>query len=203
MRAVSPPGIVSTIRQAVRQQDPSLAIQQYVPYGTGLLKSVAPTRLATRLATLFALTSLLLASVGIYGVLAHVVARTRGLTRMAIGATRRSVIGLVLKDGMTWSAAGILVGLIGAFAAATLIAALVWCPGGDPVTFVTVGSAVLLVALAASAIPRARGQHRSDDRDAHRIVLTRAGQAASARVGLFCRNVFQESCAARRSSTPR
>jgi len=154
-----PTSIVSTIRQAVRQQDPSLAIQQVRPLRDWLTESVAPTRLATRLATLFALSALLLASVGIYGVLAYtVVSRTREIgLRMAIGATRRSVIGLVLKDGMTWSAAGILVGLIGAFAAATLIAALLFgVPARDPVTFVTVGSAVLLVALAASAIPAAR-----------------------------------------------
>jgi putative ABC transport system permease protein len=157
-----PTGIVSTIRQAVRQQDPSLAIQQVRPLRDWLAESVAPTRLATRLATLFALSALLLASVGIYGVLAYTVAsRTREIgLRMAIGATRRRVIGLVLKDGMTWSAAGILVGLIGAFTAAHLVAALLFdVPARDPVTFVTVGTAVMLVALAASAIPAVRAVH--------------------------------------------
>jgi putative ABC transport system permease protein len=108
------------------------------------------------------LSALLLASVGIYGVLAYTVAsRTREIgLRMAIGATRRRVIGLVLKDGMTWSAAGILVGLIGAFTAAHLVAALLFdVPARDPVTFVTVGTAVMLVALAASAIPAVRAVH--------------------------------------------
>jgi putative ABC transport system permease protein len=157
-----PTSIVSTIRQAVRQQDPALAIQQVRPLRDWLTESVAPTRLATRLATLFAVSALLLASVGIYGVLAYTVAsRTREIgIRMAIGATRRSVIGLVLKDGMTWSAAGILVGLIGAFTAATLIATLLFdVQARDPVTFVTVGGAVMLVALAASAIPAVRAVH--------------------------------------------
>ena len=154
-----PTGIVSTICEAVRQQDPSLAIQQVRPLRDWLVESVAPTRLATRLATLFALSALLLASVGIYGVLAYTVAsRTREIgLRMAIGATRRSVIGLVLKNSMTWSAAGILVGLIGAFTAAKLIATLLFdVAARDPFTFVTVGGAVILVALAASAIPAMR-----------------------------------------------
>ena len=91
--------------------------------------------------------------------LAYTVAsRTREIgVRMAIGATRRNVMGLVVREGMTWAGSGIVLGLIGAFAAARLIATLLFdVPAHDPVTFATVGGAVALVALMACAIPAAR-----------------------------------------------
>ena len=148
-------------------------LQQVRPLRDWFAESVAPTRLTTTLAAVFAVCALLLTSVGIYGVLAYTVAsRTREIgVRMAMGATRRNVIGLVLREGMTWAGSGIVLGLIGAFAAASVIATLLFdVPAHDPVTFATVGAVVALVALMACAIPggtcRAR---RSDDGDAHRI----------------------------------
>jgi putative ABC transport system permease protein len=108
---------------------------------------------------MFAVSALLLASVGIYGVLAYTVAsRTKEIgVRMAIGASKRRVIGLVLREGMVWAGSGILAGLIGAFAATRLLSTLLFdIPARDPVTFATIGGAVTLVALAASAIPAVR-----------------------------------------------
>jgi putative ABC transport system permease protein len=157
-----PTSVIASVRDAVRQQDPTLALQQVRLLRDWLAESVAPTRLTTTLATIFAVSALLLASVGIYGVLAYTVAsRTKEIgVRMALGATRRSVMGLVLRQGMTWAGSGILVGLIGAFAAARLIATLLFdIPARDPVTFATVGGAVTLVALIASAIPAVRAVH--------------------------------------------
>jgi cell division protein FtsX len=77
--------------------------------------SVAPTRITTTLATAFAVIALLLTAVGIYGVLAYTVAsRTKEIgVRMAFGATRASVVWLVLKEGMVGAGSGILLGLIG------------------------------------------------------------------------------------------
>jgi putative ABC transport system permease protein len=157
-----PASVIDTVRQAVRRLDPTLAIQQVRPLRDWLTESVTPTRLTTRLATIFAACALLLAAVGIYGVLAYTVAsRTREIgVRMAIGATRRTVIRLVLQQGMTWAGSGILVGLLGAFAAARLIATFLFeIPAHDPVTFAAVGGAVALVALLASAIPALRAAH--------------------------------------------
>ena len=154
-----PASVIDTVRQTVRRLDPMLAVQQVRPLRAWLTESVTPTRLTTRLATVFAACALLLAAVGIYGVLAYTVAsRTREIgVRMAIGATRRRVIGLVLQQGMTWAISGILVGLLGAFAAARLIATFLFdMPAHDPVTFAAVGGAVTLVALLASAIPAVR-----------------------------------------------
>jgi putative ABC transport system permease protein len=129
------------------------------PLQDWLAESVASTRLTTRLAAMFAVSALLLASVGIYGVLAYTVAsRTKEIgVRMAIGASKRRVIGLVLREGMVWAGSGILAGLIGAFAATRLLSTLLFdIPARDPVTFATIGGAVTLVALAASAIPAVR-----------------------------------------------
>ena len=151
--------VIASIREVVRQADPALALQQVRPLPDWLADSVAPTRLTTTLATVFAVSALLLASVGIYGVLAYTVAsRTREIgVRMAIGATRRGVLRLVFAQGMTWAGSGIVVGLIGAFAAARLIATLLFdIPAHDPATFAFVGGAMTLVALIACAIPAAR-----------------------------------------------
>jgi cell division protein FtsX len=151
--------VMATVREAVRQLDPSLPLQQGRPLEEWLADSVAPARLTTGLAVVFAVSGLLLASIGIYGVLAYSVAsRTREIgVRMAIGATRRRVIGLVLREGMLCAGSGIAAGLLGALGAARVIASLLFeVPARDPLTFATAGGAVLLVALGASAIPALR-----------------------------------------------
>ena len=161
------PTTVATIREAVRELDRTLALQQVRPLRDWFAESVAPTQLTTMLAAIFARSALLLTSVGIYGVLAYTVAsRTKEIgVRMAMGATRRNVMGLVLREGMTWAVSGILLGLIGAFAAASVIATLLFdVPAHDPVTFATVGGVITLVALVASAIPALRRMNRSQSR---------------------------------------
>jgi putative ABC transport system permease protein len=150
---------VTSVREAVRQLDPTLPLQQVRALRDWFADTVAPTQLTATLAALFAVSALLLTSVGIYGVLSYTVtARTREIgVRMAMGATRRNVMGLVLREGMTWAGCGILLGLIGAFAAASIIATLLFdVPAHDPVTFATVGTVVALVALMACSIPAAR-----------------------------------------------
>jgi putative ABC transport system permease protein len=156
---VGPTTVAASIREAVRQLDPALPLQQVRPLRDWFADSVAPTQLTTTLAALFAVSALLLTSVGIYGVLAYTVAsRTREIgVRMAMGATRRNVMGLVVREGMLWAGSGILLGLIGAFAAASVIATLLFdIPAHDPVTFAAVGAVVALVALMACSIPAAR-----------------------------------------------
>jgi putative ABC transport system permease protein len=155
----SPTTVVVSVREAVRQLDRTLPLQQVRPLRDWFADSMAPTQFTTTLSAVFAVSALLLTSVGVYGVLAYTVAaRTREIgVRMAMGATRRDVMGLVLREGMTWAGSGILLGLIGAFAAASVISTLLFdVPARDPVTFATVGGVVALVALVACSIPAAR-----------------------------------------------
>jgi putative ABC transport system permease protein len=157
--AGEPAAAIASIRAAVGQLDPRLPLQQVRPLRDWLADTVAPTGLTTALAMVFAISALLLTSVGIYGVLAYTVAsRTREIgVRMAIGATRRSVMGLVVREGMIWTVAGIAIGLAGAFAAARLLATLLFDVNArDPLTFTAVAGAVALVAFAACSIPAAR-----------------------------------------------
>jgi predicted permease len=160
VRAGGEPGpTISVIREALRQLDATLALQQVRGLEDWFADSVAPTRITTTLATAFAVIALLLTAVGIYGVLAYTVAsRTKEIgVRMAVGATRASVMRLVLKEGMVWAGIGILLGLIGAFTLARVIATLVFdVSTRDPVTFAMVGGAVAFVALLAWSIPAAR-----------------------------------------------
>lgn len=144
------------VREAVRQLDPTLALAQVRLLNDWLAEGLAAARLTTTLATIFAGIALLLTLIGIYGVLAYSVAsRTREIgVRMAIGATRRSIIGLVVGHGMTWVGVGIATGLISALAGSRFVASLLFeIPARDPVTFAAVAGAVTLVALMACSIP--------------------------------------------------
>jgi putative ABC transport system permease protein len=147
------------VREAVRQLDSALALAQVRLLSDWLAEGLAPFRLMTTLAAAFAGIALLLTLIGIYGVLAYsVVSRTREIgVRMAIGATRRSIMGLVVRDGMRWVGVGIAAGLISALAAARFVASLLFeTPARDPVTFAAVAGAVALVALMACSIPAGR-----------------------------------------------
>jgi ABC-type antimicrobial peptide transport system permease subunit len=110
----------------------------------------------------FGVTALLLAAVGIYGVLHFAVTRrTREIgIRMALGAARGDVIRLVLGRSMAFVGAGLAIGIVGAVAAGRLTGTLLAGVGpADPLTFVAVALIFALVALAASAIPARRASH--------------------------------------------
>ena len=99
--------------------------------------------------------ALLIAAIGIYGVLAYSVSqRTREIgLRMALGATPRGVLSLVVGEGMTVALIGIGVGLIGGLALGRALSSLVFAVTvRDPATFVGVGAALAIVALAACVI---------------------------------------------------
>jgi len=121
--------------------------------------SVAQRKLPVRLLSGFAGVALLLAAIGLYGVLANTVTqRTREIgIRAALGAQRADVIGLVLRQGMKLAAVGVLIGLAGAFALTHLIRGLLFgVAPTDPLTFVGVSLVLLLVALLACWLPGRR-----------------------------------------------
>jgi putative ABC transport system permease protein len=107
----------------------------------------------------FAALAFVLASVGIYGVVSYSVAqRTREIgIRVALGAHRRDVLGLVLKEALHLTALGVGLGLLGAFAATRVLRSLLFeVKPTDPATFISLSLLLTLVALLASYIPARR-----------------------------------------------
>jgi ABC-type antimicrobial peptide transport system permease subunit len=126
--------------------------------------NAAQPRLNAILLAVFAAVAMLIAAIGIYGVLAYSVnQRTREIgLRMALGAPRVQVLRLIMREGMTVGAIGIGAGLAGALALSRVLASLVFdVPVRDPLTYVAVAAALALVALAACVIP-ARKASRVD-----------------------------------------
>jgi putative ABC transport system permease protein len=124
-----------------------------------LSEQVAAPRLYTLLLGMFAAVAVLLAAVGIYGLISYSVAlRTREIgIRLALGATRAEVIKLVVRQGMTLVALGVLIGLAGAFALTRAMSTLLFgVTASDPFTFVLVSLALTGVALAACFEPARR-----------------------------------------------
>ena len=115
--------LLPAVRREVTAIDPNLPVSNARTMNEVMAQSVATQRLVMTLFCLFAAVALVLAGVGIYGVLAHsVVQRTRELgIRRALGAQHGDVLKLVVGQGMTMAAIGIVIGLAGAFAMAKLI----------------------------------------------------------------------------------
>ncbi len=154
-----PHALVSGIQRAVWSIDPDQPITSVRTLDEVLSIASAQRRFNMTLLVSFAGLALALALVGVYGVVAYAVAqRTREIgIRVALGATRRDVVALVVKSGAMWSIAGIVAGLAGAFATSRLISGLLFgVTAGDPATFVTIAAVMVAVALTASYVPARR-----------------------------------------------
>jgi predicted permease len=150
------------MRAAVREIDPALAVSDLRPLGEWIAETAAQPRLTTRLAGAFAGTALFLTVVGIYGVLAYTVSqRTQELgVRIAMGARRTSVIGLVLRRGMTSVSAGIAVGLLAAWSISRAFSSLLFeISATDPFTYVVTAFALAAAAALACMVPAVRATH--------------------------------------------
>ncbi len=155
----NPDSLVPAIRQEVKGLDAALPIFGVRTMPQFLNRIVSIYDIGASLVGTFAVTALLLAAVGIYGVLHFsVTRRTREIgIRMALGATRADVLRLVLARSMAFVGAGLVIGITGAFAAGRLTGkVLAGVDGADPVTFLAVALVFGVVALAASAIPARR-----------------------------------------------
>nr|MBA3296485.1 ABC transporter permease [Acidobacteriota bacterium] len=159
-RSSGGPGVVaSAVRAEVRALDPELPIDTALPLREVVSTSVAEPRFRTMLLGGFAVTALLLAAVGVYGLISFSVAqRTREIgIRVALGARPGQVTAPIVREGMTLALIGIVLGLAGAALATRLLSAFLFgIEATDPLTFGGVAALMLLVALLASYIPSRR-----------------------------------------------
>lgn len=152
----SPVGLITAVRGAVTSLQPSLALTNVRTLADVVSAARSRDRFSTLLLALFGALALVLASVGVYGVLAYAVAqRTNEVgIRMALGADRRVVRGMVLGDGMKLVVVGLAVGLVGALALAGFLSSQLF--GVSPRDPVVIGAVVLVlfaVGLLASLVP--------------------------------------------------
>lgn len=154
-----PAAALEAVRREMQALDPNVALAQTAPLSEMIDMSVMPQRMAAMFVGLFGFLGLLLASVGLYGILAyHVAQRTREIgVRMALGARTVDVIRMVLRQGLTLVGAGVVVGLLLAAALTRVLAGLLYgVSPGDPVTFAGVTLLLVLVALVATLLPARR-----------------------------------------------
>ena len=151
--------IAPMVRSAVNQIDRNQPVGTVSAMEDLIAASVAPRRLNLWLVIVFAVIALVLTAAGLYGVMSHVVAqRTREIgVRMALGATRSSVLQLVLRQAGVMTVAGIAIGLVGALALTRFLATLLFgVTTTDPLVYLSVAGLLTVVVLFAAAIPSSR-----------------------------------------------
>jgi len=154
-----PRAAVPALRAAVRSVDPTLPIDDVRPLSAGVDDALSSARFAAALLGGFALFAMALAALGIYGLLAQAVSeRSREIgIRIALGATRRTVLSMMLRWSAAITAAGLAGGaLLFALVSRSLAALLFGVRAGDPAVAAAVGSFVAAVAIGASLLPAAR-----------------------------------------------
>ncbi|HEV8199718.1 MAG TPA: ABC transporter permease [Candidatus Polarisedimenticolia bacterium] len=147
------------VRRIVAGLDAELPVYAVSRMDELLERSVAQPRFRTTLIGLFAATAMLLAGLGAYGLLSYAVRqRTREMgIRLALGAQRRDVLALVMRDGMRLAAGGTLLGVAGALLLGRLLSGMLYGIGpSDPATYLSVTALILMVALVACFIPARR-----------------------------------------------
>ena len=151
--------LVGAVRQIIREVDPDQPVSNVATMAEVLGAEAAQRRMGMIMLVGFAVLALLLASLGIYGVLAYFVTQhTNEIgVRQALGATPRNILFLVLKKGMGLTLIGVAIGLASAFALTRLMSSLLFgVKASDPLTFVAVPLLLAFVALLACYIPARR-----------------------------------------------
>jgi putative ABC transport system permease protein len=152
-------GQIAAVRQAIRALDPNVPVDRIGTMADAMSQSVALSRFRSLLMTVFAATALLLAAIGIYGVVAYVVAkRTKEIgLRMALGATPSGVVAMVVSQASRPIVAGLAGGLIGAFLLNRFLETMLFgVTASDSMTFVGAAAVLSAVATAACFVPALR-----------------------------------------------
>jgi predicted permease len=157
--AADPRSVLAAVRREVTSVAPDWMIERPRTLEENVGASLLPQRIAASLLAGFGVVALLLAAVGLYGVVAFAVAqRTREIgIRVALGAQHDQVMKLMLRQGMVLAGIGVVIGLPLAFGAGKLISSFLLGTGAtDPVVFIAAAVALMVVTMAASYIPARR-----------------------------------------------
>jgi putative ABC transport system permease protein len=158
-RGGSPEAAAALIRERLREIDPAVPAYGFRTMNDWIDMSAARTRIRTYLLALFAAVALVLGMIGIYGVLAYLVALRRHEfgVRLALGAPPASLLRLVLGQGLGLATIGIVIGLMGAVMLTRVLETLLFgVSTRDPMTFVGVATVLLLAAFIACYAPARR-----------------------------------------------
>jgi len=157
--AASPEVMEEPIRREIQAVNPDLPVFGVRALRSIISDSLAPRRFAMQILGFFAATAMLLAAIGIYGVMAYFVSqRVREIgVRMALGAQRGDVMKLIVRKGMSLALVGVAVGLVAALVLARLISGLLFgVSANDPFTLAAFTMLLALVAFLANYIPASR-----------------------------------------------
>jgi len=153
---LDPLQLAPSIRQQLHSLDPNLPFAEVSTMDQLIAAQTADRRYTTGLLALFALFGLVLAGIGVYGVISYIVARQTSEigVRMALGAQRGDVLWMVLKQGIVLAAIGAAVGLFGAWVLRRAVTQLVFgISAADPATFLSAAGLLVAFAAAASLVP--------------------------------------------------
>ena len=167
---LDPTSVAADMRRIVADVDPGVAVSGIRTMQAQLDGTVVTERFWMRTLGIFSTLALVLATVGIYGVISYAVAqRTHEIgVRMALGAQRTDVLKMVIRQGMVLTVGGVIVGVLGAVAATRLLSSWLYeIEATDPATFATVAVVLIGIALLATYVP-ARGATRVDPVNAMR-----------------------------------
>lgn len=154
-----PLSIANALQVELGRAVPELPVIRIRSFDQQIARSLTQERLITNLAAGFGALALMIASIGVYGLMAYSVGRrTREIgVRMAIGAARSGILQMILREGATLAAIGIAIGLAGSFGAAKLVASQLYgTTPNDAETFVVAGAVLAIVAMAACMVPALR-----------------------------------------------
>jgi hypothetical protein len=157
--AADPAPLIPVVRGIVAHLDSDLPLSDVSTQRQEIYQQLSQERFIARLSSFFGALALLLACIGVYGLLSYNVARrTREIgIRMALGAERRNVLRMVLRQGITVAAVGAIMGAGASWAVARYLQNLLYgVRPGDPVTLIAVTALLLLVVLAACYVPARR-----------------------------------------------
>lgn len=154
-----PATLINDVRSAVRQIDPNQPVVHLRTMEENVASSVARPRFRTTLLTIFAVVALLIAAVGIYGVMAYSTSqRSREMgIRMALGSSARQIFQLILTEGLRLTVLGVVIGAVGAFVVARYLKSLLFAVSTTDLLTLTLSTAVIVaVGLSASFMPARR-----------------------------------------------